>query len=116
MSAKESKWLQFVEVCSRAILYLAFLSMVPPHPLDATQSFVDVDEGIELPLCHCAFSGCPSVFDTEEKLKRHLLLQHKDIIRQCCPQCVAADGVTDVTAMMSFYVCAIRLVKVRLPD
>jgi hypothetical protein len=40
--------------------------LLPPHPLDATQPWTDVDSGVALPLWHCAFSRCGEVFTDEE--------------------------------------------------
>ena len=42
--------------------------LLPPHPLDSTQPWTDVDSGVALPLWHCAFSRCGEVFADEEPL------------------------------------------------
>jgi len=54
--------------------------MLPPHPLDASQSWTDIEGGVELPLWHCAFKGCPMTCNSEAELKRHLFERHKSTI------------------------------------
>jgi hypothetical protein len=47
--------------------------LLPPHPENAQESWVDTTSGIALPLCHCAFRGCPWVSQQvpcDEKLKQ----------------------------------------------
>ena len=60
--------------------------MLPPHPRDATQNWTDIDHGIQLPLWHCAFSGCGDVFDDEKTWRYHFVEKHNDIFDKVCPK------------------------------
>jgi len=42
--------------------------LLPPHPLDPTQPWTDIESGVALPLWHCAFRGCGDVFKCEKFL------------------------------------------------
>ena len=37
--------------------------LLPPHPNDANESWLEADSGIAFPVCHCAFKGCAWVSD-----------------------------------------------------
>ena len=87
--------------------------LLPPHPLDATQSWSDVDDGIQLPTWHCAFSGCAVTFASEEDLALHLCNQHGDIFRAVCPPQKRHMACTSTGWYMAWYVYAIRVLERR---
>ena len=89
--------------------------LLPPHPLDATQDWTDVDSGILFPKSHCAFSGCAHLPTTPVGLGKHLAEDHRDLFREVV-------GPTDFRRaierewLMSFYVAAIRHIeRARMP-
>ena len=56
--------------------------LLPPHPQDANLSWENVDDGIQLPLWHCAFKGCPEVFESETDLADHLKKLHANTFKR----------------------------------
>ena len=64
--------------------YLRSDPLLPPHPEDPSQSWTDLDNGIQLPLWHCAFSGCSFHGKTEAELKRHSIKHRVGCIEVCC--------------------------------
>jgi hypothetical protein len=50
--------------------------LLPPHPLDPTQPWTDIESGATLPLWHCAFKGCGDVFACEKSLGEAIVWKH----------------------------------------
>jgi hypothetical protein len=58
--------------------------LLPPHPEDAAQDYLDVQSGVNFPLAHCAIKGCSWTLDTlkpgrdsvEQEIRLHVADVH----------------------------------------
>ena len=58
--------------------------LLPPHPQDATRSWLEVSSGVKLPAAHCAFAGCAWTGDRSDDIDAHIFEEHADDLRRHC--------------------------------
>ena len=85
--------------------------LLPPHPQEASQSWTEVETGIELPLWHCAFEGCKGCFMTEGALGKHLMMTHATVFNDLCLPWTSHDKCDRLGWYMAWYVYAIRVIE-----
>ncbi len=109
-TVSENRCLETARALAR---YLRSQPLLPPHPLDATQPWTDVDSGIELPTWHCAFSGCAEICDSERDLAKHLCLRHSATFQSLCPPQRPTDRCNFLRWYLAWYTYAIRTMERR---
>ncbi len=79
-TTEEDKELERVDVVKAL---LRSRPLLPPHPEDAGQDYVDVQSGVSFPLAHCAVKGCSWTIDTlepgdsvEQEIRLHIAGVH----------------------------------------
>ena len=100
-----------LEIMRALAKHLRSRPMLPPDPRDAIQNWTDIDHGIQLPLWHCAFSGCADVFEDEKAWRHHFVQKHSDIFRKVCPAMTPHDRCDLVSWYMGWYVQAIKYLE-----